>query len=264
MRPGGTELDEVRGRLDAGAVGLTLHPTVDGYPVWARDSRRIVFLSGRAGAFNLYSQAADGTGTADRLTESPNTQSPYSVSPDGTVLVLREDSPQTRSDLLSLSLTPGGHATRPLVQTNSAEANGEVAPDGRWLAYQSDESGRDEIYVRPFPDIGGGRWQVSSDGGRTPLWARTGRELFYRSLDGAVMAVQVESGTVWRTSRPSQALPARYYDGTGLTGRTFDISPDGQRFLMMTERGRDRAGTSPQIVVVQNWTEELKRLVPTK
>jgi len=108
-----------------------------------------------------------------------------------------------------------------------AEANGEVAPDGRWLAYQSDESGRDEIYVRPVPDVSGGRWQASSIGGRTPLWARTGRELFYRSIDGAAMVVQVESGPAWRSSPPAQALPARYYDGTGLTGRTFDILPNG-------------------------------------
>lgn len=96
---------------------------------------------------------------------------------------------------------------------------------------------------------------MSSNGGRTPLWARTGRELFYRSIDGAVMVVRVESGPAWRSSPPAQALPARYYDGTGLTGRTFDIAPNGQRFLMITERGRDKTGTSPQIVMVQNWTE---------
>jgi serine/threonine-protein kinase len=186
------------------------------------------------------------------------------VSPDGTVLVLREDSPQTRTDLLSLSLTSGGQAPRPLVQTMFGEANGEVAPDGRWLAYQSDESGREEIYVRPFPDVSSGRWQVSTSGGRTPLWAGTGRELFYRSMDGAVMVVQVESGSVWRNTPSTQVLPARYYDGTGLTGRTFDISPNGQRFLMITGRGRDETGTLPQIVVVQNWTEELKRLVPAR
>jgi protein kinase-like protein/WD40 repeat protein len=141
---------------------LTFNPTLDAYPVWTRDSRRIVFLSLRAGAGNIYSQAADGTGTVDRLTESANLQVPYSVSPDGTVLVLRQDSPQTRTDLLSLSLTSGGHPPRPLVQTMFAEANAEVAPDGRWIAYQSDESGRDEIYVRPFPDVSGGRWLVST------------------------------------------------------------------------------------------------------
>jgi hypothetical protein len=285
---------------------LTFDPTPDGYPVWTPNSQRIVFLSARAGAFNLYWQAADGTGAADRLTESARTQAPYSVSPDGTVLVLREDAPQTRTDLLWLSLAPGGPglrqrlrgvpspvdstglngtkpaelvegreerggvgaakdgAPRPLVQTMFGEANGEVAPDGRWLAYQSDESGRDQIYVRPFPNVSGGRWQVSTGGGRTPLWARTGRELFYRSADGAVMVVQVESGPVWRSSSPAQVLPARYYDGAGLTGRTFDLSPDGQRFLMIKEGGGDQTTTPQQIIVVQNWREELKRLVPTK
>src|SRR4029453_1966749 len=283
---------------------LTFDPAPDAYPVWTPNSQRIVFLSARAGAFNLYWQGGDGTGAADRLTESASSQVPYSVSPDGTVLVLREDGPQTRTDLLWLSLAPGGPglrqrlrcvpdpaawrglngtkpaelvegreerggvgaakdgAPRPLVQTMFGEATGGIAPDGRWLAYQADESGRDEIYVRPFPDVSGGRWQVSTGGGRTPLWARTGRELFYRSADGAVIVVRVESGPVWRSSSPAQVLPARYYDGAGLTGRTFDLSPDGQRFLMIKEGSDDQTTTPPQIIVVQNWHEELKRLVP--
>jgi serine/threonine-protein kinase len=240
---------------------LTFDPALDEYPVWTRDSRRIIFHSGREGVINLYWQAADGTGTVGRLTKSANPQAPYSISPDGTALVLREDSPQTRSDLLWLSLAPGSHVPRPLVQTMYREANGELAPNGRWLAYQSDESGRDEIYVRPFPDVSGGRWQVSTSGGRTPLWARTGRELFYRSLDGAVMGVQVQSGPGWRSGPPAQILPPRYYDGTGLIGRTFDISSDGQRFLMIKESGSQ--SESSQVVVVQNWFEELQRLVPT-
>jgi serine/threonine-protein kinase len=245
---------------------LTFDPAVDAYPVWTPDSQRIVFLSARAGAFNLYWQAADGTGAANRLTESAHSQVPYSVSSDGAVLILREDAPETRTDLLSLSLAPDGAkdgGPRPLVQTMFGEANGEVAPDGRWLAYQSDESGRDEIYVRPFPDVNGGRWQVSTGGGRTPLWARTGRELFYRSAGGGVMVVQVESGPVWRNRPPAQILSARYYDGAGLTGRTFDLSPDGQRFLVIKEGGGDQT-TTPPIVVVQHWFEELKRLVSTK
>jgi serine/threonine-protein kinase len=143
-----------------------------------------------------------------------------------------------------------------------AELNAELAPDGRWLAFQSNESGRDEIYVRPFPDVAGGRWQVSTSGGRTPLWARTGRELFYRSADGAVMGVRVEPGPAWRGSPSTQVLPARYFDDSGTTGRTFDVAPDGRRFLMMKEAGGEGAAP-PQMVVVQNWFEELKRLVPT-
>ena len=134
---------------------------------------------------------------------------------------------------------------RPLVQSRFAELNAEFAPDGRWFAYQSNESGRDEIYVQAFPDVTAGRWQVSTNGGRTPLWARTGRELFYRSTGGAVMAVRVEPGSAWRDGPPTQVLPARYFDGSGTTARTFDIATDSQRFLMIKESG---AGDIPAIV----------------
>ena len=190
---------------------FTFDPSLDMYPVWAPDSRRIVFASDRAGSQNLYSQAADGTGAVERLTESASPHFPYGITPHGDALVLREDTPQRSSDLLRLPLAAGpsglsragsrdAGALQPLVQSTFAELNAEVAPDGRWLAYQSNESGRDEIYVRPFPNAAAGRWQLSTGGGRTPLWARTGRE------QGAV---------------------------------------------------------PPQIVVVYNWFEELKRLVPT-
>jgi len=124
-------------------------------------------------------------------------------------------------------------------------------------------SGRDEVYVRPFPDVEGGRWQVSTDGGRTPVWAHNGRALFYRSPDKAVMAVQIEPGSAWRSGPPTQMLPARYFDNSGTTGRSFDVTADGQRFLMIKEGGGDDT-SPPQAVVVQNWTEELKRLVPAR
>jgi serine/threonine-protein kinase len=252
---------------------LTFDPGVDVYPVWTPDSRRIVFGSQRAGPSNIYSQAADGTGAVERLTDSARTQYPYSMTSDGGVLVLREDAPQTGSDLLrrSLATSPSASsrawssdagALQPLVQTMFAELNAELAPDGRWIAYQSNESGRDEIYVRPFPDVTRGRWQVSTGGGRTPVWARTGRELFYRSADGAVMSVRVEPGPAWRGNPPTQALPVGYFDDSGTTGRTFDIAPDGRRFMMI-RRGSDEGAVPPQLVVVQNWFQELKRLVPT-
>jgi len=238
---------------------LTFDASLDLYPVWTPDSRRIVFASQRSGTQNLYAQAADGTGGVQRLTDTPSAQFPYSMMPAGDRLVVREDAPQRGSDLL---LLPLAGEPRPLVQSMFSELNAELSPDGRWLAYQSNESGRDEIYVRPFPDVTGGRWQVSTGGGRTPLWARTAGELFYRSADGAVMAVRGESGPAWRVTLPTQVLPARYWDDSGTTGRTFDIAPDGRRFLMMT-RGVNDKSAAPQIVVVQNWQEELKRLVPS-
>jgi Protein kinase domain/WD40-like Beta Propeller Repeat len=235
---------------------LTFDSTRDMYPVWTPDSRRIVFASQRSGTQNLYAQAADGTGGVERLTDTASTQYPYFVTPSGDTLVVREDAPRTGSDLL---LVPFAGQSQPLLHSMFSELNAELSPDGRWLAYQSNESGRNEIYVRPFPDVTGGRWQVSTGGGRTPLWGRTAGELFYRSGEGAVMAVRGESGPAWRGSLPTQVLPARYWDDSGTTSRTFEVAPDGQRFLMIKDTNDNR-----EFVVVQNWYEELKRLVPTK
>ena len=146
----------------------------------------------------------------------------------------------------------------PLLQTTFRETYPELSSDGRWLAYTSDESGRLEIYVRPFPDVdGGGRWQVSTDGGEQPLWARDGQELFYRSGD-AMMAVHIETDPTFAAGNPEVVFEGQYERTLG--GRTYDISLDGEQFLMM----KDVEGTleTPQIIVVLNWFEELKRLAP--
>jgi eukaryotic-like serine/threonine-protein kinase len=164
----------------------------------------------------------------------------------------------------------GERRLTPLIQTTFNERNGEFSPDGRWLAYESDESGQEEIFVRPFPDVNGGRWQVSTGGGSEPLWARSGRELFYRGPDGALLgvAVAVEGSASFRTGKPVRLVEGRYYAGAGsgaAPGRTYDVSPDGQRFLMVKEAGGSNQTAAPlSIVVVQHWVEELKRLVPTR
>ena len=178
---------------------LTFDPGLDRFPVWTPDNRRIIFASDRAGAANLYWQAADNTGTVERLTQSSNVQWPYSISPDGTRLVFEE---QTSSpDLLALTLDKDRRA-QPLVQSQMySEENGEISPDGRWLAYQSNESGQNEIYVRPFPEVNSGRWQVSTKGGTQPLWARNGQEIFYVAPDGTLMQVAVERGPGGKTGR---------------------------------------------------------------
>ena len=171
---------------------LTFDPTIDRYPVWTPDSRRVIFASDRAGPGNLYWQAADNTGTVERLTQSANVQYATSISPDGTRLVFEEARPNR--DIMALTLDKDRHA-EPLVQSQMYdEQNGEVSPDGRWLAYESNESGRFEIYVRPFPDVNSGRWQVSTMGGTQPLWAHNGQELFYVAPDGTLMRAAVEPG----------------------------------------------------------------------
>ncbi|PYR76274.1 MAG: hypothetical protein DMF87_18580, partial [Acidobacteria bacterium] len=121
-----------------------------------------------------------------------------------------------------------------------------------------------EIYVRPFPNVGGGQWQVSTAGGRQPLWTRTGKELFYVGSDGALLRVPVEaSGATWNAGTPMKVLEGRYYTGSG-SGRAYDVSPDGQRFLMIKAPGGDSTASPPSVIVVQHFDEELKRLVPTR
>jgi len=154
----------------------------------------------------------------------------------------------------------------PLLQTKFDERNGIISPDGRWLAYESNSSGSFEIYVRPFPNVGGGQWQVSTAGGRQPLWARSGKELFYIGAAGTLLRVTVEaSGATWNAGAPVKLLDGGYYTGDGASGgRAYDASPDAQRFLMIKTPGTDAGAAPPALIVVQHWDEELKRLVPTK
>ena len=140
--------------------------------------------------------------------------------------------------------------------------NAEISPDGRWLAYQSNETGHDEIYVRPFPNVDDGKRLVSPSGGMQPLWARNGRELFFES-SGALMRVPLTMGSTLEAGTPTKLIdgPQSY----GLPGRMYDVSPDGRRFLMIKEiAGVDEVPPSARLILVQNWFQELKRLVPTK
>jgi serine/threonine-protein kinase len=164
------------------------------------------------------------------------------------------------NDLMALPLESDVRVARPLVASMFNEWNGEVSPDGRWLAYQSNESGRYEIYVRPFPNVEAGRWQVSTAGGTRPLWSRDGRELFYFVSPGKVMAVSIQRGPTFAAGNPQVLFEGRY--AAPQVGRVYDVSPDGRRFLMLKESESGAEAQPPQLVVVLNWFEELKRLVP--
>ena len=215
----------------------------------------------------MYGQSADGSGTAERLTISPGVQQPLSISTDGAQVVVREGSPAIgRLALLLLHIDVSGRgAAQPprieplVVQRPFFEDNGVISPDGRWLAYESNESSQMQIYVQPFPLVNGGRRQVSNQGGRWPLWTRNGRELIYVDRDGSLTTVPVQTGsTTFAFGNPTKLLDTALLKGDG---RPYDVSPDGQRFLLIKKvPATDPPATPAQapIVVVLNWVEELE------
>jgi serine/threonine-protein kinase len=241
---------------------FTYDPGADQTPIWTPDGR-IVFSSQKDGSVaNLWWQAADGSGVPQRLTTSSNGQFPTGISRDGKQLVFAEQT-ATGRNLMLLSLD-GSHRVTPLFPTKFDERNGNVSPDGHWLAYESNFSGQFEIYVRPLPIAGGIPSQISTAGGTRPLWSRTGNELFYLAANNALMRVPVDaSGAAWSAGTPTKLLEGPYSIGLGNISRTYDISPDGSRFLMIKGAGTDPT-EQPSVIVVEHWDEDLKRLVPRK
>jgi eukaryotic-like serine/threonine-protein kinase len=194
---------------------LTLDPGEDQHPLWTPDGQRIIFSSNRGGVFNLWWQAADGAGEAEQLTKDPTTggEFPSGITQDGTAVVLFKNMGTTGRDLLRLALD-GTRRVTPLLQTPFDEREGVVSPDGRWLAYQSTMAGSTEIYVRPFPNVSGGQWRVSTAGGTRPLWARSGNELFYVGIDGSLLQVSVDAkGAAWNHRAPIKLFERRYFFG---------------------------------------------------
>jgi serine/threonine-protein kinase len=233
---------------------LTFGSSLEWTPLWTPDGERVIFTSlGQSGG--LYRVAADGTGQAELLIEALANVWAQSLSPDGSTLVF-----DLLGDIHILSME-GEHTSQPILQAPYLENMPTVSPDGRWMAYQSDESGRLEVYVRPFPDVDDGKWQVSSDGGREPRWGPEGRELFYRDTD-MMMVVTVEAGPTFSAGLPSVLFTGDYAT-PGPQVANYDISPDGQRFLMMKNSAEsEQTVASTQLIVVDNWFEELNRLAP--
>jgi hypothetical protein len=242
------------------------------FVAWHPDGERVTF-TGVDG--DLYWMRADGSGDAERLTpsdanarSSPRLQVPTSWSPDGRTLVFTQRLGAAASgnhDIWALTLGDSAPAARPFLVSTSDESSAELSPDGRYLAYVSNQSGQSEVYVQPFP--GSGRRElVSTGGGGQPVWARNGRELFYRAGAGSMMrmmVVDVTLGDAFTAGKPRvlwEATGARYPGGTG--GRTYDVAPDGQRFLMIQQRDSVSQPPITHVVLVQNWLEDLKRLVP--
>jgi len=211
----------------------------------------------------VFWQSADGTGVVERLTTSRDLQSPLAFTPDGKTLLMRDNGPSTGADLAIMSLE-GDRTLKPLIHTAFNETNADLSPDGRWIAYQSNESGRDEIHVRPFPAVDSGHWQISTDGGTRPEWARSGRELFYEA-SGRIMAVAVQTSGGFSAGNPSVVVQAGGERIAATTpGRYYDVSLDGRRFLVIRTAAPRGSTDTSRLNIVLNWSEELKRLAPSK
>jgi Tol biopolymer transport system component len=232
--------------------------------IWTPDGKRITYSgSTSAGVDNIFWVAADGSGSPERLTTSANVQYPSAWSSDGRTLAFVEAVAPGNTDVLTISLD-GDRQPKPLLHTRFVETYPEFSPDGRWLAYVSNESGRDEVYVQPYPALGP-RKQISPDGGVQPAWSHSGRVLFYTSLLGAgplrMMAVSITTARSFEASAP-QTLFEGNYQGQTLT-RGYDVSFDDQRFFLPQMKPQPPIQPA-QMILVQNWIEELKRRVPTR
>ena len=260
---------------------FTFDPASDRYPVWSPDGRRLVFSRFRAGIFDLYQKAASGAGAEERLVASPQLKVPTDWSADGRFLLYFSPNPETdkrvallsNADLWVLPLE-GDRTPWVFSKTPSQERWGTFSPDGRWVAYQSDESGRDEIYIRPFAGPAasgavlrqgsgqaasqvGGQWQVSTAGGIYPRWRRDGRELYYLAPTGALMAAPITvTGATLAPGAPVALSPTRIVGGGTDTGqgRQYDVTRDG-RFLINTVLNEAAA----PITLLMHWAPDAKQ-----
>jgi serine/threonine-protein kinase len=220
---------------------------------WATDRHSVLYLVGSQSSGVPATARADGTGTPRTLYHGPLGFGQAVTSPDGRWLLLRRVvSEAGNGDIYGIRA--GDSTLVPLLATPAQEVSPAISPDGRWLAYSSNESGKSEVYVRPFPDVGSAKWQVSLSGGYTPLWAHSGKELFYLDGSRSMVAVTVQPGPTFTVTGQKVLFPAGGYSFAG-TYPTYDVAPDDRRFVMIRSVA---PSAETELVLVQNWAEELK------
>lgn len=250
------------------ATKLTQHPGIDRSPAWTPDGRSVTFISDRPTAngassttntFNVWEQVADGTSEAKLLwAKDPPTDA--FRSPDGQWLVLdaaRTSGTSTQREILATNPGVDG-ATHRIGSTGSDAAAATLSPDSRWIAYVSNEQGANEVFVRPFPNVNGSKWQISRGGGSAPVWSHSGRELFYVA-NGKMQAVSINAGASFSAESPRAlfTIPAEIRSELSFGG-TFTIAPDDKRFLMVRDNSWEAMAGNPTLVVVQNFFDELR------
>jgi serine/threonine-protein kinase len=242
---------------------LTRDPGFNRLPVWNADGTRIAFTAERDGVESIHWQAADASGTPERLSIGSTAQGPSSFSNDGKHLVFI--TPLNGPPDIGVLSLEGERREEMLFNTPFNENNATVSPDGRWLAYESNESGKNEVYLSPFPDVHRSKQVVSNNGGTRPVWSKDkdGRELFYYVAPDTIMAVPVTPGPNLTLGKPVEVVKGPYAAAV-YAGVHYDVSPDGKRFLLLKDVGTP-SGDKPaqsELRIVINWVEELKRLLP--
>ena len=263
MSPDGTKLS-LDIREGSGSVWIwdlkresLLHLADDAqYGVWSTDSQSVFVNERVATAMEIYRLRADGTGQPEQVTDNSKVGTPFpnAVTPDGKQVVFRAAT-GAKNNLYAVTI--GDRAAHAVLATEHDEPNATLSPDGKWMAFASDLSGKSEIYVRPFPDTNPAQFSVSTTGGFKPVWSPTGREIFYFSLDQKMMAVPVDTSRGFTAGKPVTLFDARPYF-TGGVGRNFDVSADGKRFILI--KPLDTGGAATPITVVLDWAEELRAL----
>jgi Tol biopolymer transport system component len=247
---------------------MTFAGEANAYPVWTPDGKRIVYSSReKSGAYNLWWIRADGAGAAQRLTESKNPQYALSWRPDGKFLAFHEINPSTGVDVMTMPIEgdeksgwkPG--EPKPFVNSAFTEAEPAFSPDGRWIAYVSNESGSYEVYVRPFPGPGG-KWQVSTGAGTYPKWSRNGKDLFYRTVDSKIMVVTyTASDDSFHADKPQLWSPGQFTE-RGIGTYNFDLHPDGKRFAVLKAPGTEQTTAVNKVSFIFNFFDEIRRKFP--
>lgn len=228
---------------------LTFDPKQDGYPVWSPDGTHVAFSSNRNGHYDLYRKPAGTGGKEEVLVESPVDKFASDWSRDGRYLIYYQIDPKTKYDIWVLPLD-GDRKPFPLLASEFNEHRTTLSPDGKWLAYTSDETSTDEIYVQSFPSLGN-KWKVSVNGGTRPIWSHDGKELFYIAADRKLMAATVKAGAKFETGKPAALFEVRQS-----TTRFYDVSPDGRRFLLIDPFPEP---PTPPMTLLVNWTAAMKR-----
>lgn len=240
---------------------VTNDPAENVLPVWHPSGSYMAFGDGRSGFANVYWQSLNGGRPPERLTEGARRQIPFTISPDGRHLLYGEDNPDGSWNMWVLDLESREHW--PLLTGGYSYWNTDLSPDGRWLVYQSDESGSLEVYVRPYPNVDRGRWKISRDGGSKPMWGRDGREIFYIDPAGMMVVAAVETFPDFAPGPTMPLFDPKHAGPYSAGARPYDLSIDGRRFLM-TVPVSEAAISDARLIVVVDWAREVARRLPLK